>query len=81
MARKKKRECEFFFHCNNHIGDGSETGLCHACYSALAYWGHKTIGQMMKRMRKLELYHARMEFMTGVTSAAQTSRRSRRRAA
>jgi len=77
MARK--RECEFFHHCGNTIGDGSETGLCGRCYSALYYWEDKSIARKMKRMRKLELFHARMEFMTGVTSAAQAAKRQRRR--
>ena len=70
-----KRHCEFFSHCNNKIADGSETGLCKSCYSALYYWGDKTIGRMMKRMRKLELFHARMEMLTGVTSAAAARRK------
>lgn len=76
---KKKRECEFFHHCGNHIGDASESGLCKRCYSALYYWEDKTLTHKMKRMRNLELFHARLEFLTGVTSASQRTRREQRR--
>lgn len=77
-----KRHCEFFAHCNNTIADGSETGLCGQCYSALYYWNDKSIARKMKRMRLLEKCHARMEFMTGVTSAgAARARRKKRRVA
>jgi hypothetical protein len=70
-----KRQCEFHEHCGNTIGAGSSTGLCSPCYAALYYWQDKTISRKMRRMKALEKYHARMEFITGV---AQISTRRRR---
>lgn len=78
MARKG---CEFQQHCGNTISDGSQTGICGQCYSALYYWQNKTIKRKMKRMKLLEKFHARMEYITGVTSVTAKRRRKYSRAA
>ena len=75
------RNCEFHAHCGNKVGAQSETGLCKQCYSAMYYWEDKTIARKMKRMRNLEKYHARLEAITGVTSAAAARKKRARRAA
>ena len=76
-----KKGCEFTDHCGNYVSDLSSTGLCGSCYSALYYWQDKSIGRKMKRMKLLEKFHARMEFITGVTSVTASRRRKYRRAA
>ncbi len=78
MARQG---CEFNDHCGNTVSELSQTGLCGQCYSALYYWQDKTIKRKMKRMKVLEKCHARMEYMTGVTSVTAKRRRRHKRAA
>lgn len=75
----KKRHCEFHDHCGNAIPPGNSSGLCTACYAALYYWQDKTVGHKMKRMKQLEKYHARMEFITGVAQISTRRRRQSRR--
>ncbi len=78
----RNRLCEFNDHCGNTIPVGNTTGLCSPCYAALYYWQDKTISRKMHRMRALEKYHARMEFITGVAQISTRRRRhSRRRVA
>lgn len=76
-----KNNCEFFEHCTNSLKPGNTTGVCSPCYSALYYWQNKSIARKMRRMRALEKFHARMEFVTGVTSVTAKRRRKYRRAA
>ena len=78
MAR---RGCEFNEHCGNTLPPGNQTGVCSPCYSALYYWQDKSIKRKMKRMKALEKFHARMEFVTGVTSVTAKRRRRHSRAA
>lgn len=61
MTQTKRKE-RTGNHCSMEGCDNEAkvSGLCFACYSYMKYWMQKTPGDVMRRIRRVELFKTRL---------------------